>query len=161
MSLFVLFVILMLFRYFLFQPYPMANGSMSPTLNEGETLFISKQFSLDRGDLVVVRFVNGEEHVRRVVGLEGDRISVKGDGLYVNGLVSKGKNVHSQKERLKKQVSTTDIRSVVVPAGHVFLSSDGEHLYRDSRSWGSIPVRQVVGEVKSVIWPLTKIRGIE
>ncbi|MCB1395802.1 MAG: signal peptidase I [Rhodobacter sp.] len=100
-------VIAGIFRTLFFQPFWIPSGSMKDTLLIGDFLFVNKMaygysrhscpFSLcpfsgrifgsepERGDIVVFRHpVNGEDLIKRVIGLPGDRIQVRGGILYIN-----------------------------------------------------------------------------
>jgi signal peptidase I len=96
-------------RTLLFQPFNIPSGSMIPTLLVGDYLFVSKyaygfsRYSLpfgpnlfegriwaaepERGDVVVFKLPrdNSTDYIKRVVGLPGDRIQVRGGVLYING----------------------------------------------------------------------------
>ena len=101
-----------LFRTLLFQPFFIPSESMKDTLLIGDFLFVNKMaygysryscpFSLcpipgriklpflshdpERGDIVVFRHpVNGEDYIKRLIGLPGDKIQMINDVLYLNG----------------------------------------------------------------------------
>ncbi len=101
------------FRTVLYQPFSIPSGSMKPSLLIGDYLFVSKasygysRYSLpfgrlvpewlfpgrifssepERGDVIVFRNPNelGEDYIKRVIGLPGDRIQVRDSILYING----------------------------------------------------------------------------
>jgi signal peptidase I len=99
-------------RTFLFHPYSLPSGSMSPTLLVGDNIFVSKyaygysHYSLPylpqlsgrilgsepaRGDVVAFRSPKDgmTDYVKRVVGLPGDRIQMKQGRLYINDVAVK------------------------------------------------------------------------
>ena len=103
-----LFLAAVVLRTFLFAPFSIPSGSMMPNLLIGDYLFVSKwsygysRYSLpfhpinfdgramgstpERGDIVVFRHpTTGEDWVKRVIGLPGDRISVSGGVVTLNG----------------------------------------------------------------------------
>ncbi len=97
----------LLIRSFLFEPFQIPTGSMIPTLQIGDHIFVSKsaygiklpftsdylvRWSLpDRGDIVVFPFPvkghhdYGKDFIKRVVGLPGDRVRLEGNRLLING----------------------------------------------------------------------------
>ena len=85
------FVALVLGRLFLFQYFSVPTASMTPALNVGDYIFVSRRAYGDagpaRGDVVVVtvpRSDGAEVWVKRIVGLPGERIQMKNGILFVN-----------------------------------------------------------------------------
>ena len=92
-------------RSFLFEPFTIPSQSMAPTVQAGDYIFASKyaygfnRYSLpfsvgprekirgakpQRGDVVILRW-NGEDYIKRVIGLPGDRVQLKEGEVYLNG----------------------------------------------------------------------------
>lgn len=112
-------VIAGLIRTFWFEPFKIPSGSMYPTLEVGDFLFISKYtygysrhsfpFSFpkfsgriwqdlpERGDVVVFKYPgdNQTDYIKRVIGLPGDVVQVKNGRLFINGKMIDRKNVGS------------------------------------------------------------------
>ena len=110
-------VIAMSIRTFLFEPYKIPSGSMYPTLQVGDFLFISKYtygyskhsfpFSFpnfkgriwqdlpERGDVVVFKYPgdNKTDYIKRIVGMPGDKIQVIDGRLHINGTPTKREKV--------------------------------------------------------------------
>jgi len=103
-SFFPVILFVLVIRSFLFEPFRIPSDSMMPTLLDGDFIFVSK-FSygirlpvvntriLDtgkpkRGDVIVFRKPSEPSinYIKRLVGLPGDRIDVRGDGVYINGV---------------------------------------------------------------------------
>ena len=104
-------------RIFLFQPFNIPSGSMIPTLLVGDYLFVSKYsygyskysfpFGFDlfdgrilasppnRGDVIVFKTPrdNSTDFIKRLVGLPGDRIQMRGGVLHINGVAVKRRRV--------------------------------------------------------------------
>jgi signal peptidase I len=102
-SFFPIIVIVLIVRSFLFEPFRIPSDSMMPTLLDGDFIFVSK-FSYGlrlpvlnskilatgephRGDVIVFRKPSepSVNYIKRLVGLPGDRIDVRGDAVWVNG----------------------------------------------------------------------------
>ncbi|MFV2054002.1 signal peptidase I [Aliiroseovarius sp. YM-037] len=101
-------VIAGIFRTIFFQPFWIPSGSMKDTLLIGDFLFVNKMaygysqyscpFSIcpiegrimgsepERGDVVVFRHpVNGQDYIKRLIGLPGDRVQIKDGVVFLNG----------------------------------------------------------------------------
>ena len=96
-------VIVLLVRAFIFEPFRIPSDSMMPTLLDGDFIVVNKyayglrlpvvnKKFLDtgtpqRGDVVVFRYPPhpSVNYIKRLVGLPGDRIEVRGDHLIING----------------------------------------------------------------------------
>jgi signal peptidase I len=170
-----------------YEPFSIPSESMLPTLLVGDYLFVSKYaygyskhslpFSPDvydgrilespaaRGDVVVFKLPrdNATDYIKRVIGLPGDRIQVKGGLLYVNGepvkrervedfLTQDGRGLVYRVPRYREtlpngvQYLTLDLQAnsdadnteeYIVPAGHYFMMGDNRDNSIDSR----VPVR--------------------
>jgi signal peptidase I len=102
------FLIALVFRSFIFAPFMIPSGSMLPRMMIGDYLFVAKwpygvsRYSLpfglghfkgrwfarepERGDVVVFRYPgSGEDYVKRLIGLPGDRVQVRAGRLFLNG----------------------------------------------------------------------------
>jgi signal peptidase I len=102
-SFFPVAVIVLLVRAFIFEPFRIPSDSMMPTLLDGDFIVVNKYAyglrlpivnqkvvetgSPQRGDVVVFRHPPQPEvnFIKRLVGLPGDRIAVRGDHLIING----------------------------------------------------------------------------
>jgi signal peptidase I len=195
-------------RIFLFQPFNMPSGSMKPTLLVGDDFFVAKyvygysRFSLPfspplftgrlfaveprRGDLVVFRLPKGPaiDYVKRLVGLPGDRIQMKGGVLHINGAAvtreriadyiddenGRAEKVQRFRETLPDGVTyeTLDLQDngsldntqeYVVPAGHYFMIGDNRDNSADSRALsavGYVPFENLVGRVELVYFSFNR-----
>jgi signal peptidase I len=103
-SFFPVAIIVLVVRSFIFEPFRIPSDSMMPTLLDGDFIVVSKySYGLrlpvlnskvvdtgtpQRGDIVVFRFPPDPNvnYIKRLVGLPGDRVEVRGDQLIVNGV---------------------------------------------------------------------------
>lgn len=112
-------IIALVIRTFLYEPFSIPSGSMEPTLQVGDYLFVSKysygfsrySFPLGlpllpgpgrvlfhqpkRGDVVVFKWPrdNSTDYIKRLIGLPGDHIQVKQGVLYINGEAAKRERI--------------------------------------------------------------------
>lgn len=135
--------------------------SMMNTLAHGEYLVLSRlPYTPDHGDIVVLYLDEREQSplIKRVMGLAGDTISVDPDTgeVFRNGVRLQESYVHAPTamEQLKGPVT--------VPEGYVFVMGDnraaGHSL--DSRTFGCVPVGNIMGKAAFRLFPLDRFGGI-
>jgi signal peptidase I len=124
--------------------------SMRPTLEDGEFVLVSKMSYLfapaQRGDIIVFHFpMNPEEElIKRVIGLPGDHVSVSAGVVSVNGQVLN-----------EPYIAATPSYSGEweVMEGQLFVLGDNRNNSNDSKDWGMLPARNVVGKAVLIYWP--------
>lgn len=124
--------------------------SMRPTLEDGEFVLVSKMSYLfapaQRGDIIVFHFpMNPEEElIKRVIGLPGDHVSVSAGVVSVNGQVL-------NEPYIAATPSYSDEWEVM--EGQLFVLGDNRNNSNDSKDWGMLPARNVVGKAVLIYWP--------
>lgn len=170
-------VAVVLLRSFVVSPFYIPSGSMEPTLhgcshcNDDRILVdkISYRFhSPNRGDIVVFHRPKGAPVsdpvlVKRVIGLPGDRLSLRGGRVYVNGkrLDESYLNTAYLRRacgRANATTSDTGRNHWTVPKDDVFVMGDARCNSFDSREFGPIPDSSIIGRAFMIIWPLGRIR---
>jgi signal peptidase I len=142
---------------FLYQPVKVEGTSMLPGLEDQERIFINKfvyRFnSIERGDIVVFHYPRdvSKSYIKRVIGVEGDRIRIVDGRVYVNGEMLEEPYVPEE---------YSDIRSypeVKVPPHSYFLLGDHRTSSSDSRDFGPVDQRFIYGKAVFVYWPVDKL----
>jgi signal peptidase I len=143
--------------YVLYDFSQVSGDSMVPTLLNREYLLTTRGWPQPRrGDVVVLHWTHGgatEEIVKRVVGLPGDKVSVRGDYVTVNG------KPESFDHKMIAGTETINI-DLFVSAGHLFIMGDNRPVSLDSRFIGSLPVESIHGRVVAVWAPVTRMRVV-
>jgi signal peptidase I len=168
-----LFVMLALFlRASAFAAYKIPSSSMEDTLKIGDHIFANKlsygfrlpfmEYTVidydfpDRGDVVIFTLPENPsiDIIKRVVGLPGDQIEVRGRTLYLNGEPF-GKD---KEYSIWKEGGVKDFGPVVVPEDHVLLLGDNRDHSRDSRFWDNpfLDRRRIVGRAFVIWWNWSK-----
>jgi signal peptidase I len=166
-------LIVLIMKNWVVNPYRIPSSSMEPTLHcakpvsgcEGHysdrvlaNRFIYDLESPHRGQIVVftttpkVKAVcsEGGTFVKRLIGIPGDTISYNGSQLKVNGDVVQEPYIPSG-----RQGGTTGHWHV--PKGGYFFMGDNRQSSCDSRRWGSIPFKNLIGPIFAIYWPPTRI----
>jgi signal peptidase I len=138
--------------HFVAEPFRVPSGSMVPTLHSGDSVLVEKlSRGARRGDLVVFhRPGNGEIMLKRVVALGGDTVAIADGALYVDG--------HRRHEAYAnpRAIDGVYFGPVRVPRGSLFAMGDNRGDSLDSRQFGAVPSRRVIGRVVARIWPPTR-----
>ena len=147
-------------RPFVVEAFYIPSASMVPTLRVGDRVLVNKfiyRFTEpERGDIIVFRSVEGgsEDLIKRVVGLPGDKISVRHGQLFVNGKPQKEPYVN------KKFPDRSFFPPTTVPEGHVFVMGDNRANSRDSRFFGPVPKKNIEGEAFLRFWPPDRVGSL-
>ncbi len=128
-------------------------SSMSPTLQAGDRVLVSKLAYRSgrpaRRDLVAFRSdeSGAQIHIKRVVGLPGDVVALQHGILSINGKVVNEPYVNTD------AVDRSTYGPLTIPDGHLFLLGDNRAASTDSRIVGPVPEKDVFGAVLWRIWP--------
>jgi signal peptidase I len=135
----------------LVQNYKVEGFSMEPTLNDGQYLLINKiglHFSQpQRGDIIVFEYPldPSKNFVKRVIGIPGDTVAVQDQKTLLNGKVLPEPYIHTPEAGFYP--------ATVVPPNNYFVMGDNRNNSSDSRSWGMLPTKDVIGEAWVSYWP--------
>ncbi|MFC0081757.1 signal peptidase I [Aciditerrimonas ferrireducens] len=155
-------VVAVVVRAFVFETYYIPSDSMEPTLMPGDRIVVDKLafdfHPIERGDIVVFRRPatwpkEYPDLVKRVIGLPGETISARGGNVYIDG--------HLLPEPwLSRGITTSNFGPVRIPKGEYFVMGDNRPVSADSRYFGPVPRKDIVGEVVFRYWPLSRIGGV-
>ena len=95
-----------------------------------------------------------EDLIKRVVGVPGDEIAVRGGKLFVNG----ERQIEPYVNRKFPDRSTST--RTTVPEGHYFMMGDNRANSRDSRFFGPVPKKNIEGEAFLRFWPPDRIGSL-
>jgi signal peptidase I len=203
-SLLIAVALALFIRTFIVQPFKIPSGSMIPTLLVGDHLLVSKFIygtripftdiispgvrNIQRGDVIVFEYPNPEsdpskegiDYIKRVIGLPGDSIDIRGRNLYVNGKEIPIKfigdfrdersdeeydeyeeNLFGKKHRViyRKGMEATgkghNLPITKVPEGCVFVMGDNRDNSQDSRFWidsPCVPIKNIAGKAFIIHW---------
>lgn len=157
-------------RTFLFTPINVEGASMMPTYENGDRVIINKLGKmvngLERFDVIVFKATEGENFIKRIIGLPGDHIEYKDDDLYINGKKYEEPYLDPYKLKLDDDSQFTydfkleDVTNFTeVPDGYYFVLGDNRPISNDSRypSVGLISKDQILGKVKIRYYPVNSI----
>lgn len=145
------------FRMAAAQCYLIPSGSMEPTLETNDRLVVDKISYLfaspHRGDIVVftppqvvtIQERSNEPFIKRVIGLPGEQIEIKGGRVYVN-------NVPLKENYIAAQPAYT-WGPQVVPANSYLVLGDNRNKSYDGHIWGFVSSDRIIGKAAIRFWP--------
>ena len=173
-----------LLQAFVIKPYRIPSGSMIPTLAVGQRVLVQRiDTHPSLGEIVVFHppaganpmpavcgdSAEGTGHrtpcdrptaqessqtfIKRVVGLPGDRISIRDGDVYRNGRRERA----GYAEPCDGDSGCTFTQAIIVPRGDYYVMGDNRPLSDDSRYWGPVPQRWIIGTAIATYWPLDRI----
>jgi signal peptidase I len=150
-------------RYFLIQPFYVKGASMEPNFHDHEYLIIdeiSYRFSPpERGDIVVFRYPDDPRQffIKRIVGLPGERIEISRGGVYLYN-EERPEGFHLDESFYLVDPYTSGEKVMDLSSDEYFLMGDNRSASMDSRAFGSVPKRFIVGKVLLRGWPPDKVK---
>jgi signal peptidase I len=145
--------------------YYLRSGSMEPTLQVNDRIFVSRLTYRLRpprvGEIVVFRAppeaaLEPKTLVMRVVGVSGDRLRVSNGKLWRNGGAV-------DEPYIKEPMGYTwpeQGGEVTVPEGHAVVLGDNRNHANDSHIWGSLPIANLGGQVVALYYPFGRARDL-
>lgn len=177
----------LLIQRFLVKPYRIPSGSMIPTLSIGQRVLVDRLSyrwsSPSRGDVVVFNPPVGAEDttgvscgaqhppdqacprptpgrssttfIKRVVGVPGDHLTIRNNHVYLNGKPEADSYIN--KDTTCSPDTCNLPREITVPPGYFFMMGDNRGDSSDSRVWGPVPKKWLIGRAFFTYWPPDRI----
>ena len=176
-------------RAFIIQAFKIPSGSMKPTLLIGDHILVNKfiygikipftdRYILKitkpkRGDVVVFKWPRDErkDFIKRVIGIEGDKIEIKDDILYVNDEKIKTEYIGKYRDEnitmankymellgksnhyiLDEYMKHENYRPVIIPENSIFVMGDNRDNSHDSRYWRFVSLNKLKGKAIIIYW---------
>ncbi|MBE6156843.1 MAG: signal peptidase I [Firmicutes bacterium] len=141
-------------RTFIVTPIIVQGESMVPALDGGEIMILKKyDTSYERFDIVVVnKSVEGDNLIKRVIGLPGETIRYKNNKLYINDEIVNDIYAYGD---------TGNFQEITLGEDEYFLMGDNREISKDSRTIGIIKSQEIEGTVGVVLYPFNKIGKVK
>lgn len=147
-------ILAVVIKTFVFGTFWIPSESMVPTVNVNDKI-ITTNFSYwtngpQRGDIVVFKYPKDTKktYVKRCIGCPGEVIEFKDSKLYVDGNLV-------EEPYLPTGLEFSDYGPVLVPEGCYFMCGDNRNRSADSRVWGYVEKKLIIGKAQLVYWPFS------
>lgn len=145
----------LLIKTFVVGNYWIPSESMLPTIEVNDKVVVTNfSYWLDgpeRGDVVVFHYPldTKKDYIKRCIGTPGEVIEFKDSKLYVDGVLV-------DEPYLPEGLKFGDFGPVVVPEGSYFMCGDNRNHSSDSRSWGFVEKKHIIGKAQFIYWPFDR-----
>ena len=176
----------LLIQAFLVKPYRIPSESMEPTLDVGQRVLVNRignRFSQPKvGEIMVFHPPegwklatkcgnprqgeghaaacgrpspqrSGDNFIKRVVALPGDHLSIRNGHVIRNGRIEREPYIR----RCQAGAECEFPQSITIPPGHYFMMGDNRGSSDDSRFWGPVPKRWIIGGAFATYWPPSRL----
>ena len=159
----IVIVVVILLFVFIVGIQQVIGPSMEPTLNQGDVVIINKLIyknvrGIKRNDIVIIQ-EEEKNMIKRIIGIPGDNIEYKDNYLYING--EKYKESFLKNEVITEDFKLSDIGYEKIPDGYYLVLGDNRENSKDSRNFGLVSKKDIVGLAWIRIYPFNKIKFIK
>jgi len=161
----VVFVVTIVIRIFLIQPFVVEGSSMEPDFHDHEYVLIEKisyRFHTpSRGDVIVFRYPNNPSvnYIKRVIGLPGETIHIENGLVSINGRQLSEAYLASGEKTFESR-NTDQAYETKLSADQFFVMGDNREHSSDSRDWGPLKRNFIIGRSVLVLYPTKDFQAI-
>ncbi|RKY32294.1 MAG: signal peptidase I [Candidatus Omnitrophota bacterium] len=177
-SIIIAFILAMIIRTFVIQAFKIPTGSMRPTLMEGDLILVNKfiygakipftDFRLpalrepETGDVVVFIYPQDpkKDFIKRLIAAGGDTVEIRKGKIYVNEQ-AQTEGEFTQRYYYNRGPYAREGEKIKVPEGYFYVLGDNSASSQDSRYWGYVPRKNLLGKALVIYWPPKRIRIIK
>lgn len=163
-SIIIAFILAMVIRTFVIQAFKIPSGSMKPTFLEGDRILVNKFIyrfkEPQRGDIVVFRYPEDKkkDFVKRLIAKGGETVEIKDGNIYINGKLIEQPHILRDIFYYNRGDYGEIDQKIKVPPASYYVLGDNSSSSRDSRYWGFVPKKYLLGRAILIYWPLNRIR---
>lgn len=165
-SLLIAFILAMIIRAFVVQAFKIPTGSMKPTFMEGDRILVSKFIykfkEPERGDVIVFKYPENPKlaFIKRLIGKSGDKVKIKNGRIMIDGKESTDQQINANFYYNRGKYGGVE-QEISIPDNALFALGDNSANSRDSRYWGFVPDKNLIGKAILIYWPPNRVRLVE
>jgi len=154
-------LLVLLLRQFFIQAFVIPSESMKPTLKIHDRLLANKIIykirKPQRWEVVIFRYPLDPKvyFVKRMIGLPGEDVKIRAGEIEINGVVNKPPvNIPTRLYYYSDEEGSYGTSEIAhVPDNAYYVLGDNSINSKDSRFWGYVPQKNLVGKALFIYWP--------
>ncbi len=178
-SIIIAFILAMFIRTFFIQAFKIPSRSMVPTLLVGDRLMVNKLDygpkvpflkekrlpgfgHMERGDIIVFIYPKDpkKNYIKRLIAFGGETVEISNSDIYINDELVTDPVIKNIYYYNRGQYGET-YQKTKVPEGYVFVLGDNSSSSADSRYWGFVPMKNIIGKAVFIYWPFDRVRFLK
>ncbi|MFH1611695.1 MAG: signal peptidase I [bacterium] len=146
-------------RYFLIQPFFVSGASMEPNFENGQYLVINEigyRFeSPQRGDVIVFKYpFNPKQYfIKRIIGLPNETVEIKDGRIFIYNDQNQDGFFLDESVYSPDEIKNNGIARYILEENDYFVLGDNRDASSDSRNWGLLNKKYIIGKVWLRAWP--------
>lgn len=148
------------------QAFRLPSGTMEPTIMKGDRILVDKaaykSSEPQRGDIIVFLYPKNETRsfVKRLIASGGETIEIKGGDVYIDGVLVQIPQIKNNYYYNQGEYGQ-DGKKMTVPEGAFYVLGDNSSSSHDSRYWGFVPKKNILGKVFKIYYPFDRSGAIK
>ena len=152
------------------QAFKIPSGAMEKTILVGDYVLVNKYCYNSKkpthSDIIVFKYPNDPRKyfIKRVVAIGGDKLEIRNKDVYINGALQKSKSALYKDSRIfsdpnlypENMMKRDNLESTEIPNDKLFVMGDNRDESNDSRFWGLVDVKAVLGKAFIIYWSWDK-----
>jgi signal peptidase I len=154
-------IIVIPIRIWVAQPFIVSGSSMVPSFENGEYLIVD-EFSYhfrepQRGEVVIFRYPKDQSKffIKRIIGLPNERISIKDNKIFIFNEEFPG-GISIEESYIGDDIYMANLNATL-DENQYFVLGDNRKMSSDSRFWGPLEERLIIGRAWLRLWPFSKL----
>lgn len=153
-------------RTFVVQPFLVSGASMSPNFQNGNYLLVDEVTYVfrtpQRGEVIVFRYTGDKSSffIKRIIGLPGEKVVVKDGKVEIIGAGEDSKAITLDEHYLPVQTKTVGEVVTKLADDEYFVMGDNRSNSFDSRNWGPLHKKDIIGIVRLRLYPFSEFETI-
>lgn len=177
-SIIIALILALIIRAFVVQAFKIPTGSMRPTLLENDRILVNKfvygpripftDISLPalrspkRGEVIVFKYPEDpkKDFIKRLIATEGETVGISNGKITINGQIIQDGILNNINYYNLGPYGQEGI-AIKVPKDCYFVLGDNSVSSKDSRYWGFVPKKYLLGQAFFIFWPIDRMRLIK